>query len=107
VCVYVCVFVCARACACLRHIHLLSYIRVCVCVSLVDASLSSKDVFALCCVHLAVLGTVRGGLASSAHEWLLQRLAAVLAQGVIAVALARCVPRPVCVCPGHLSHGTN
>jgi hypothetical protein len=33
-------------------------------------------------------------LASSAHEWLLQRLAAVIAQRGIAVALARCVLRP-------------
>ena len=52
----------------------------------------------MCCVHLAVLGTVGGGLASSAHEWLLQHLAAVIAQrGIDAVALARCVLRP-----GHL-----
>ena len=50
----------------------------------------------LCAVfHLAVLGSVGGGLASSAHEWLLQRLGAVTAQrGIAAVALARCVIRP-------------
>jgi hypothetical protein len=41
-------------------------------------------------VHLAVLGTVGGGLASSAHEWLLQRLGTVTAQrGIAAVALER------------------
>ena len=52
----------------------------------------------MCCVHLAVLGTVGGGLASSAHELLLQRLGAVTAQrGIAAVALGRCVLRP-----GHL-----
>jgi hypothetical protein len=44
----------------------------------------------VCCVHLAVLGAVGGGLASSAHEWLLQRLGAVIAQrGIAAVALGR------------------
>ena len=49
----------------------------------------------MCCVHLAVLGTIGGGLASSAHELLLQRLAAVIAQhGIAAVALGRCVLRP-------------
>ena len=42
----------------------------------------------MCCVHLAVLGAVGGGLASSAHEWLLQCLGAVVAQrGIAAVAL--------------------
>ena len=47
------------------------------------------------CVHLAVLGTVGGGLASSAHEWLLQRLGAAIAQcGIAAFALGRCVLRP-------------
>jgi len=52
----------------------------------------------VCCVHLAVLGTVGGGLASSAHEWLVQHLGAVTAQrGIAAVALGRCVLRP-----GHL-----
>jgi hypothetical protein len=51
--------------------------------------------FSVCCVHLAVLGTVGGGLASSAYEWLLQRLGAVIAQRAIAaVALGRCVLRP-------------
>ena len=49
----------------------------------------------MCCVHLAVLRAVSGGLASSAHEWLLQRLGAGIAQrGVAAVALGRCVLRP-------------
>ena len=38
-----CVYVCVRACACAHDV---------------------------CCGHLAVLGTVGGGLASSAHEWL-------------------------------------
>jgi hypothetical protein len=48
----------------------------------------------VCCVHLAVLGTVGGCLASSAHEWLLQRLAAVITLlGIAAVALGRCVLR--------------
>ena len=32
------------------------------------------SVCSVCCVHLAILGTVSGGLASSAHEWLLQHL---------------------------------
>ncbi len=46
-------------------------------------------------MHLAVLGGVGGGLASSAHEWLLQRPGAVIAQrGIAAVALGRCVLRP-------------
>ena len=49
--------------------------------------------FSMCCVP--VLGAVDGGLASSAHEWLLQRLGAVIAQrGIAAVALGRCVLRP-------------
>ena len=44
---------------------------------------------------LAVLGAVGGGLASSAHEWLLQRLGAVIAQrGIAADSLGRCVLRP-------------
>jgi len=44
---------------------------------------------------LAVLGAVGGGLASSAYEWLLQRLGAVIAQrGIAAVALGRCALRP-------------
>jgi tetratricopeptide (TPR) repeat protein len=38
-------------------------------------------------VHLAVLGAVSGGLASSAHEWLLQRLGAVIAQRDISKAI--------------------
>jgi hypothetical protein len=46
-------------------------------------------------VHLAVLGTVGGGLASIADEWLLQHLKAVTAQrGIAAVAHCRCVLRP-------------
>ena len=49
----------------------------------------------LCAMHLAVLGTGGGGLTSSAREWLLQRLAAAIAQRDIAtVALCRCVLRP-------------
>ena len=40
--------------------------------------------FSVCSVHLAVLGAVGGGLASSAHEWLLQHLGAVIAQRGIA-----------------------
>ena len=96
--------VCARVRA---HMHLctsrtlthsFSHIRVSVCVSLVNESLySNATPFSVCCVHLAVLGTVGGGLALSAHGWLLQRLAIVMAQRGIAVALARCVLRP-----GHL-----
>jgi hypothetical protein len=55
-----------------------------VCVSLVDDSLYSKAApFSVWCVHLAVLGTLGGGLASSAHEWLLQRLAAVTKSTII------------------------
>jgi hypothetical protein len=42
---------------------------------------------------LAVFGAVGGGLASRAHECLLQCLGAVIAQRGIA-ALAHCVPRP-------------
>ena len=41
------------------------------------------------------LEQVGGGLASSAHEWLLQHLAAVIAlRGTAAVVLGRCVLRP-------------
>jgi hypothetical protein len=75
-------------------LHSFSHIRVCVCVWVVDGSLRCKaSPFSACSVHLAVLGTVGGGLASSAHEWL---LSAVIAQqrGIAAVALARCVLRP-------------
>jgi hypothetical protein len=95
-----CVCVCARAHVrmCTSHAltHSLSHIRVCVCVSLGDDSLYFKAApFSVWCVHLAVLETVCGGLASSAHEWLLQRLAAVIAQrGIAAVAFGRCVLRP-------------
>jgi hypothetical protein len=47
------------------------------------------------CVHLAVLGAVGGGLASSSHEWLLHRLEAVIAQrGIAVVAFGRCDMRP-------------
>ena len=61
---------------------------VCVRGSLVDESLYFKAApISVCCVHLAVLGTVGGGLAASAHEWLLQRLGAFIAQRGIAVAL--------------------
>ena len=46
-------------------------------------------------MHLAVLGAVGGCLASSAREWLLQRLGAVIAQrGIAADSLGRCVLRP-------------
>ena len=51
--------------------------------------------FSVCCVHLAVLGAVGDCLTSSAHEWLLQRLGAVIAQrGIAAVSLRRCSLRP-------------
>ena len=84
-------------CTCVRHIHSLThsvtFVFLC---ALVDDSLYSKAApCSVCCVHLAVLGTVGGGLASSAHEWLLQRLGAVAAQrGIAADALGRCVLRP-------------
>jgi len=52
------------------------------------ALFEDRPVFCALCVHLAVLGAVGGGLASSAHEWLLQRLAAVIAQrGIAALGL--------------------
>ena len=98
---------CARAhvCACVHHIHSLAhsvtFVFVCAfhCSDLDDSLYSGVEVtesstnkqhtlsslskvVQVCCVHLAVLGTVGGGLASSAHEWLLQRLAAVIAQRV-------------------------
>ena len=96
----VCVCVCARACACahvdvaythslIQSIHvdvaythsLIQSIRVCVCASLVDDILYFKAAhLSAWCVHLAVLGTAGGGLASSANEWPLKRLAAVIAQ---------------------------
>ena len=110
---------CARAhvCACVHHIHSLAhsvtFVFVCAfhCSDLDDSLYSGVEVtesstnkqhtlsslskvVQVCCVHLAVLGTVGGGLASSAHEWLLQRLAAVIAQRGIAVALATRVLRP-------------
>ena len=86
----VCARACVRICTCVRHIHSLIHFHVSVCISLVDESLYSNTTsFSVCCVHLAVLGTVGGGLALSAQEWLLQRLAAVIAQRGIAVALAR------------------
>ena len=52
------------------------------------------------CVHLAVLGTVGGGLALIAHEWLLHSFGAVITQCGIAAAtvtLGSCV-----LCPWHL-----
>ena len=76
--------VCARArlCTCTPHtftrsVHKNSYLRV-------RRLFQGRPVFGVCCVHLAVLGTVGGGLASSAHEWLLQRLGAFIAQRGIA-----------------------
>ena len=100
-CLFTCVCECARACACAQvyvtYTQLtISHILVCVCVRVVDDSLYCKAApFSMCCVHLAVLGAVGGSLASSAHEWLLQRLGAVVAQrGIAAVALGRCVLRP-------------
>ena len=98
VCVYVCLCVCARVrmCTCVRHIHSLTHSVTFVFVCACDDSLYCKAApCSMCCVHLAVLGTVGGGLASSAHEWLLQRLGAVAAQrGIAADALGRCVLRP-------------
>ena len=98
VCVYVCLCECARACACahvyVTYTHSFSHVRVCVCAC--DDSLYCKAApCSVCCVHLAVLGAVGGCLASSAHEWLLHRLGAAVAQrGIAAVALGRCVLRP-------------
>jgi len=67
----------------------------CLCVRFASRSslYSTAAPFSVWCVHLAVLGAVGGGLASKAHGWLLQLLAAVIAQRGIA-ALARCVFRP-------------
>jgi hypothetical protein len=85
---HLCVCSCSRARAarvtCVRHLrhlhsltHSVTFVFVCA-FHLVDDSLYSRHLPV--CVHLAVLGTVvGGGLASSAHEWLLQRLAAVIA----------------------------
>ena len=92
-----CLFVCVCECVCARVrmcTHSFSHVRVCVCAC--DDSLYCKAApCSVCCVHLAVLGTVGGGLASSAHGWLLQRLGAVAAQrGIAADALGRCVLRP-------------
>ena len=64
-------------------------VNVCVCVC---ASVRAHT----CWAHLAVLGTVGGGLASRAHERLLHRLVAVPAQRGIALTLARNLR------PGHL-----
>jgi hypothetical protein len=91
-CVFVCVRARVRICTCVRHTHStdqpVTFVFVCV---FVDDSLYCKAApFSVCCVHLAVLGTVGGGLASSAHEWLLQHLGAATAQRGI----ARCVLRP-------------
>ena len=65
-------------------------------ISLVEDCLGSKAApFSVCCMPLAVLGTVGGGLASSARKWLLERLGAVIAQrGIAADALGRCVLSP-------------
>ncbi len=93
-----CPCVCARARAHVAHVyarrtHAFKHIRVCVCVRLVDDSIYCQAApFSVCGVHLAVLGTVGGGLASSAHERLLQRLGAVIAQRGIAA--PRCVLVP-------------
>ena len=96
-CDSVCVCV-ARACACAQVYVTYTHSRIqshsCLCVRL-----SSRRQPLLPCppvfCDLAVLGAVGGGLASSAHEWLLQRLGAVTAQrGIAAVALGRCVLRP-------------
>ena len=98
-----CGCMCARACACAHvsvtytHSLIQSHSRLCVRLSIiVDDSLYCKAApFSVCCVHLAVLGAVGGGLASSAHEWLRQRPGAVIAQrGITVVALGRCVLRP-------------
>jgi hypothetical protein len=98
---YVCVCVCARACACahvyVTYTHSLIQSPSSLCVRLIDDdSLYCKSApFSVCCLHLAVPRAVGGGLASSAHELLLQRLGAVPAQrGIAAVALGRCVLRP-------------
>jgi hypothetical protein len=72
--------------------HLRVFVSVCVCARVPVFVCAFHYPFSVCCVHLAVLGTVGDGLASSEHEWLLQRLAAVIAQrGIFAV--ARCVLR--------------
>jgi hypothetical protein len=77
------------------YTHTDRHSRKCLTVALppepVDDSLYCQAApFSVCCVHLAVLGAAGGGLASSAHEWLLQRLGAVVAQrGIAAVALGR------------------
>jgi hypothetical protein len=99
VCVSVCV--CARAHApayvhmYTTHTHSLiqSHLRWCVRFlddkTLLQGRLYCKDsTFSVCCAHLAVLGA-GGGLVSSAHEWLLQRLADFIAQR--GIALARCL----------------
>ena len=89
-----CVYVCVCSCAC-AHVYVRRHSHSCLCVRVTGPFiLYSKAPFSfVLCVHLAVLGTVCGGLASSAHERLLQRLAAVIAQRGIA-ALARFVLRP-------------
>ena len=66
--------------------HSLIHSYSCLCVS--------GTPFSVKCAHLAVLGTIGGGLASGAHEWLLQHLAAVITQRGIAVAVGSCVLRP-------------
>ena len=88
-----------RMCTCVRPIHSLTHSVTFVFVCAFDKSMTSfiarPPLFHVWCVNLAVLGTVGGGLASSAHEWLLQRLGAVIAQrDIAAVALGRCDLRP-------------
>ena len=109
VCVCVCVCVCARARA-LAHVHMctsptlthsVTFVFVCAFDKSMTSFIARPPLFHVWCVNLAVLGTVGGGLASSAHEWLLQRLGAVIAQRGIA-ALGRCVLRP-----WHLASSTN
>ena len=93
-CVYVCVGARAHVHMCTSHTLTDSFSHeFCVCAC-ADSLYCKAAPCSVCCVHLAVLGTVGGGLASSAHEWLLQRLEAVAAQrGIAADALGRCVLR--------------
>jgi hypothetical protein len=75
----------ARAHVYVTYTHSFSHIRLCMRVSLVDDSRYSKaPPFSVCCVSWQSLEQIGGGLASSAHEWLLQRFAAVTAQRGIA-----------------------
>jgi hypothetical protein len=123
VCVCVCVHARVRMCICVRHIHSLTHSVTFVFVCAFEQSMTvfipkpplfrcahstpkkgrpwNKDChrlpFSVCSVHLAALGAVGGGLASSTNVFLFLRLAAVVAQHGIAAATARCVLRP-----GHL-----